>query len=73
LPLVLIAGMLAGSIGAIAATPMDLVKTRYQAEWYSAFRQGAKKEGQLHRFGLALRKLEDVSALFKGSFQRFLI
>lgn len=68
-PLVLLSGIIAGSVAAFAATPMDVIKTRIQVipkpgdpvytSWMNCFTQVLKNEG--------------VSAFFKGSVPRMLI
>lgn len=73
LPYVLLAGFGAGCIGAVAATPMDLVKTRYQAEWFASKLDGTLKCRSISRIWKETVREEGVQALFKGSLQRCFI
>jgi solute carrier family 25 aspartate/glutamate transporter 12/13 len=73
LPWVLLAGFGAGCIGAVAATPMDLVKTRYQAEWFASKLGGTSACRSIPRIWAETIREEGASALFKGSLQRCFI
>lgn len=73
LPSVLSCGFLAGAIGAVAATPMDLVKTRYQAEAFAALQDPSVKCRSIARIWTDTVKQEGVAALFRGSLQRCFI
>lgn len=73
LPYVLLAGFGAGCIGAVAATPMDLVKTRYQAEWFASKLDGSLACRSIPRIWQETIREEGVTALFKGSLQRCFI
>lgn len=68
----LIAGFIAGSIGAIIATPMDVVKTRFQSEWVDA-RVGKIAPRSLLTIYIETWRNEGLAAFFKGSLQRCLI
>lgn len=73
LPSVLTAGFIAGAIGAVAATPMDLVKTRYQAESFAALQSPNAICRPLTRIWTDTVRQEGLAALFKGSLQRCFI
>lgn len=70
---VLVAGFAAGSFGAVLATPMDLVKTRYQSEWFQSQLQGSMTCRSVGQIWKGTIRNEGVSALFKGSLQRCMI
>ena len=71
-PGILLSGLLAGSIGAIFATPMDVAKTRYQAEWYTSL-QTLQKPRSLPEIYFDTFKNDGVLAFYRGSLQRCLI
>lgn len=68
----LTAGISAGTIGAILATPMDLVKTRYQAEWFAARQTGLLRPSISGTWMKTVQR-EGINGLFKGSLQRCMI
>jgi len=72
---VLLAGIIAGSIGAVMATPMDLVKTRYQSEWFKAQQQADRcvTSRRIPQIWKDTLRNEGAGAFFKGSLQRCMI
>lgn len=69
---ILLSGLLAGSIGAIFATPMDVMKTRYQANWYASL-QKLERHRNLLEIYVDTFKNEGIFAFYRGSLQRCLI
>lgn len=69
---VLAAGLAAGAVGAVAVTPMDVVKTRYQSGWYAAQLAGSAHKS-LSTIWWGTWRAEGLPAFFKGSLQRCLI
>lgn len=71
---VLLAGIIAGSIGAVMATPMDLVKTRYQSEWFKAHQADCRMTSRnIPQIWKETLRNEGAGAFFKGSLQRCMI
>lgn len=69
---ILFSGLLAGSIGAVFATPMDVMKTRYQAEWYSSLQTFQRPRSLLEIYHDTFKN-EGLFAFYRGSLQRCMI
>lgn len=72
LPTVFLAGIIAGSLAAVVATPMDVVKTRLQASvhTYGPFDIVREKRPPLLSLYRDIVRNEGYSALMKGAIQR---
>ena len=65
------AGVIAGSVAAVAVTPMDVVKTRLQTLDHN--HQGHNHQGGLWQVYKGIYEKEGLRAFFRGSLQRCFI